>query len=503
MEMKTLINENIEAFKKLFQNDKTFVIREFENANNPDIKFCAIFINDMADLSIINKYIINPLMQFTLEINFKKLDSLDILIKKVVPTGDIEQSSDFNTLFSALTYGNTILLIDGFKAALIINTKNIKERPIDEPPSEKIIRGPREGFTESLGTNLAMIRKRLRTPNLKFIFKQIGDLTKTDVCICYMDNIASMDILNELSKRLDKIKIDGIIDSGYIQEIIKDQKYSAYKTIWNTERPDSVVGKLLEGRIAILSDGSPFALTLPFLFMEYFQISGDYYDHYLYSSINKLIRWIGFVLTISVPSVYLALVTYHQELIPTPLILSIAAARRGVPLPTIIEALLMLFVFEVLREAGTRLPATIGQTISIVGALVIGQAAVEARLISAPMVIVVSLTGITSYLIPKLGGAIALIRVFLLILSTFLGIYGYLTGIILMFLNLFSMRSFGIPYMLNTGSIKLQNQKDMLIRLPWSMQKLRPQLIVQKNSTRIKGDYTGNDSQIGDKNEKG
>ncbi len=241
---------------------------------------------------------------------------------------------------------------------------------------------------------------------------------------------------------------------------------------------------MLEGRISILCDGTPFVSTLPYLFIEYFQASEDYYNNYIFATINRLIRIIGFFLSTSVPAIYVALTTYHQEMIPTPLLLSISAAREGVPLPTVIEAMIMLFTFEIIREAGVRLPAAIGQAVSIVGALVLGQAAVAARLISAPMVIVTALTGISSFLTPQMIETLILIRFILLALSSFLGLYGYIFGIIGIFIHLMSLRSFGVPYMLNVSPINKQDVKDTAIRAPWWYMYYRPKLISDRNSVR-------------------
>ncbi len=292
------------------------------------------------------------------------------------------------------------------------------------------------------------------------------------------------EIVEEVNKRLDGIDIDGILDTGYILELIGDNTYSPFTTIGYTERPDAVVGKLLEGRVAILCDNSPVALTLPFLFIEYFSVSQDYYSHFLYASFNRLLSWIGFFLTTSIPAIYTAIITFHQEMLPTPLILSVSAARQGVPLPSIAEMILILFVFEVLREASVRIPAVIGQTISIVGALIIGQAAVEARLISAPIIIVAAASGITGFLVPKMEQAVILVRFMFLLASAFMGLYGYIFLCIILYIHLTSMRSFGIPYMLFGSSLLSQDQKDIVFRAPWNKMIKRPRILASKNTNR-------------------
>ncbi|MTI79271.1 MAG: spore germination protein [Firmicutes bacterium] len=469
--------KNIKLFKEIFAGDEIVIFREFNTTHS--LKCCIIYVDDMADTEIINENILAPLMNKEFVTDFKQKNMIDYYINKVLLSGNIKKTSNINNIIESILYGDTVLLVDGYAEAVIIETKGWMVRQIEKPETEKVVRGPREGFNESLIINLTLIRRRLLSSDLKFKFNQIGTRTKTKYCICYLEGLTNKKILEELEKRLDEVNIDGILDSGYIQELIKDSPLSPFKTIGSTERPDTVVGRLLEGRIAVIFDGSPFALTLPYLFVENFQVNEDYYNEFIFASINRLLRYLGFFLSISVPSIYLSLTTYHQEMIPTPLLLSISASREGVPFPTVIEAILMLAVFEILREAGVRLPTPIGQTVSIVGALVLGEAAITAKLISAPMLIVVALAGISSYLIAEMMGAIIVARGAFLILSSMLGLYGYIFAIIGLFIHLMSMRSFGVPYMLTAGSLEKQDLKDTVVRVPWFMMYLRPKLITK------------------------
>lgn len=311
----------------------------------------------------------------------------------------------------------------------------------------------------------------------------MGEETRTKICVCYMKGIANEKILQELNKRLDDIQIDGILDSGYIQEMVRDSPYTPFKTVGSTERPDVVAAKLLEGRIAIIVDGSPVALTVPFIFIEYFQANDDYYMNYFFSSISRILRILGFVFSISIPAVYVAVVTYHMEIIPTPLLFSISSAREGVPFPTIVETIIMLLIFEILRETGLRTPTFMGQALSTAGALVIGTAAFEAKFVSAPVVIVIAFTGITGLMLPKLKGAIILTRLILLLLSGIIGLYGYVFGLAGLLIHLLELRSFGIPYMYKLMLLDPQQDiKDTIIRAPWWHQKYRPGLIAVQRS---------------------
>ncbi len=478
------LQQNIAAIKNIFLSDQSLVYREFGKTAEAGKAFCVIYIDGMVDKNYINDNVISPIMSMLPRSGQRPTDFAGYIMNEVITSIRIHAASEIDALTQALAGGNAVLLIDDTFEALIIQAHGWENRSITEPTTEKTVRGPKESFNESLITNLALIRKRLRTPQLKCKFRTIGTLTRTNVCICYIEGVASHDILRELEVRLNQIEIDGILDSGYLEEMVKDSPFTPFPLAGATERPDIACAKLLEGRFVLLCDGTPFCVSLPYLFMETFQADEDYYFNYTFASVNRFIRWIGFFLTTSVPAIYVALTTFHQEMIPTQLLLSISASRQGVPFPTIVEALLMLFVFEVLREAGVRIPTVIGQAISIVGALVIGQAAVEAKLVSAPIIIVAGLAGITGFLVPRLDGAIIILRFTFLILSAFIGLYGYLFGVVGLFLHIASLRSFGIPYMLNTGSLKFQDQKDMLIRAPWQTMTQRPQLIGKKNMKR-------------------
>ncbi|MFZ7120779.1 MAG: spore germination protein [Eubacteriaceae bacterium] len=462
------------------------MIREFRNQKNQNIKCCILFIDGMINSEEINTNIIKPIVINTLLGEKIQNKIIQELKENVIVSNKIIRETSVIDTVDEIINGNTLLLVDGFEEGLIISSKGWKSRAISEPDSEKVVRGLKEGFTESLITNLTLIRRKLKTHDLKFQFMSIGVRTKTKIGICYIESLANNNILTEIRNRLDKIDIDGILDSGYIQEFIRDCPTSLFSTVGDTERPDVVVAKLLEGRIAIVVDGSPFALTIPFIFLEYFQSNEDYYSDFIWGSINRLLRIIGGLITISFPAIFIALITFHQEMIPTPLLISISAARNGVPFPTIIEALGLFFVFEILRETGVRMLTTIGQTVSIVGALVLGQAAVEAKFVSAPMVIVIVLTGITGLINSKLLTASVITRLIFILLASFLGLYGYIFGLIELLITLMSMRSFGIPYMLDLGLLTGQDLKDTAIRAPWWYMNYRPKLIASKNYIRNK-----------------
>jgi spore germination protein KA len=487
---------NLNELKTMFSKDETVAFREFCCKEDPSICFCVVFVNGMIDKNSIHNQIIKPIIEASLNDTFDINQLLNTISKEVISAASVNQYSDFEKITQALLTGNTVLFVKEFDKAIIIDTSDWDKRPIMEPESEKTVTGPREGFTENIGTNMVLIRRKMNTTNLKLEFKVLGSETKTKICICYLKSIVDKKIVEEVNKRIKKIEIDGILDSGYLQEFIKDTPSTPFKTIGYTERPDVVAGKLLEGRVAIICDGTPVAITVPFTFVEYFNVNEDYYGNFYYATINRIIRWIGFFLASSVPAIYIALITFHQEMLPTQLLLSISASRQNVPFPTLVEAMLMLFVFELLRETSVRMPTVIGQTISIVGALVIGQAAVEAKLVSAPMIIVAAITGITSYVVPKMQGEMIILRLVFLVSASVIGLYGYLFGVIGMFIHLASLRSFGIPYMINIGSFRPADAKDVMVRAPWQKMKSRPKLVAQQNKIRAPEDTeAGDDSE--------
>lgn len=480
---KSLYN-NISLFKNIFKNDEMLIVREFQNKRLKAAECCIIYIDGMVNREIVNENIIQPVLRSDLSEDIESNNLLEELKKKVIVSNNVNMETEVNKIVNSVIYGDTLFLLQGYDKALVISSQGWESRQISEPNSARAVRGPREGFTESIMVNLSMVRRKIKNPDLKFKFKEIGERTNTKTCICYIEDLASEDILNELMKRLNNIKIDGIIDSGYIQELIRDAPYTPFETVGSSERPDVIAAKLLEGRIALFVDGSPFVLTVPYVVVENFQANEDYYNNYIFSTMNRLIRGINAVTSVAIPGIFLSLVTYHQEMLPTPMLLSISASRENVPIPTAVSLFVMLFIFDILREVGVRMPAPICQAVNIVGTLVLGQAAVEANLVSAPVIIITALTGITTLINMNFIGATIIWRNSLLIGASFLGIYGFLMVFIVLYMNLMSVRSFGVPYMMNVTRAKDHDGQDAWIRAPWWTMTLRPKIIAAKNLVR-------------------
>lgn len=382
--------------------------------------------------------------------------------------------------------GNALIFADGHDEALICSTQGGEQRSIQEPSTQASFRGPRQGFTESLQTNISMIRRYIKNPNLWVEKMKKGSVTNTDIALMYIQGICDEKVLKEVKQRLEKIDIDSILESGYIEQLIEDETFTTFPTMYHTERPDVVAGNLLEGRFAIIVDGTPFVLIAPALFVQFFQSVEDYYSRFDIATSIRILRVLVFFISLVAPAVYVAATTFHQEMIPTELLVVIAAQRESVPFPAVVEALTMEVSFEILREAGFRLPRVVGSAVSIVGALVIGEAAVQAGIVSPAMVIIVALTAIASFATPAFAMAISarLIRFIFLIASAVMGFYGLILGIIMMFVHLCSLRSFGVPYMSPLAPFSSQGVKDTLFRVPWWADKKRPESVSKEDKVR-------------------
>lgn len=478
------LNLNIDALKTELGYSTDFIVRQVEFNGTA---LAVFYIEGLADGDVIQQSVLKPISEELKENQYPLETLIDTLCTKILTNAQVSGRFERKDLITAILSGDTLLLLDGCQEGIIIGTKGWVDRGVTEPSSQNVVRGPKDAFTETLRVNTALIRRRVKHPSLRIETKQIGRLTVTDIAIVYIDGVVDPKVVKEVHSRLDDINIDSILETGYIEEFIQDKTFTPFPTIYNSERPDAVVASILEGRVAIIVDGTPFVLTVPTLFIEFFQASEDYYQRADFASLIRLLRFMSFLMAMLVPAAYTAVTTFHQEMLPTSLLISLAANREGVPFPTVIEVIIMEVTFEILREAGIRLPKAVGTAISIVGALVIGEAAVTAGLVSPAMVIVVSFTAITSFVIPSynMGIAVRMIRFAFIFLAATFGLYGIVLGAIILVLHLCSLNSFGIPYMASVGPFHLSDQKDSLIRLPWTLMKTRPSYI-KTNPTREK-----------------
>jgi spore germination protein KA len=473
--------ENISRIKAEVGNSSDVVIREFKIGVH---KGALVYVDGLADAMAIADYILETVMEA--EVPEGPVDIFQFMLDKTMALGSVKTIDNWNQVYDSMFSGDTVIFLQGFNKAISGETKGWDKRSITEPTTQLSIRGPKDSFIETLRTNTALIRRRIKSPNLRVDSMKIGTVSQSDIAILYIQGIANEKIVEEVKERLKRIDIDSILDSGYIEQLIEDQTWTTFPTTYHSERPDVVTSHLLEGKIAIIVDGSPFVLTVPAIFIQFFQAPDDYYSRFDISTGIRLLRIIAFLIAVIGPSVYIAATTFHQEMIPTTMAIAIAAQRENVPFPAFVEALIMEVTFEILREAGLRLPRAVGQAVSIVGALVIGQAAVQAGFVSPVMVIVVSITAIANFSTPVFAMAIAarLIRFVLMGLSTMLGFYGIMLGLMFMTIHLCSLRSFGIPYMMPIAPFNLRNQQDAFLRFPiWAM-KTRPMFISKGNMNR-------------------
>ncbi len=464
------LEDNVSLMKAIFEGDDTVIYRNAEN-KNARLKCVAVYIEGMVDTKLMSLNLIKPLMEE--DVNARLANMADIEAR-LVTCNEVRRVAQIEDMVKAVMAGSAVLFVDGEKEALTVGVKGFATRAIDEPDSEKALVGPREGFTEALVTNLSMVRRKLQTPDLKFSISSIGTRSPARVCIGYLDSLVDKRVLEDILERLGKIEIDAALGANYIAEHIRDHRFSPFETIGTTEKPDTVAACLLEGRVAIFLDGSPTTLTAPYLFIENFQSSDDYYLNFFFANMGRFLRILGFILSVSVPAVYIALVNFHQEVIPSPLMLTIATTTAGVPFPTVFECFSLLIVFEILRETGIRSSNKIGQALSIVGGLVIGQAAVEAKIVSAPMVIVVAMTGITGLIMPKLQGAILVMRFGALTMASISGLLGFYFVWVMALIHLLSLHSFGYPYVRDFFRDDRFLSKDSFIRAPIFSMKMRP-----------------------------
>ncbi|WP_027086798.1 spore germination protein [Cohnella panacarvi] len=464
------------------------VVRTFSDANT-GLDGVFFYIDSLVDQQTINQMLIGPVLAEIGENPNVKSSSewMGLLKNKALSVGRLKDIHRLDEALAQLMEGNTIIMLQGSRTAMAASTAGGEKRSVEEPSSQTVIRGPKESFTENINTNMSLLRRRIKSPGLRVAYKQIGTQTKTHVAVVYLKDIAKDGVVREVMERLDRIDTDAILESGYIEEFIQDAAYTFFPTIQNTERPDAVAGGILEGQVAIIVDGTPFVLLAPVTFIRFLQSSEDYYQRYDIATFLRLIRYVAFFVSMLLPSLYIAITTFHQEMLPTPLLISLAAQREGVPFPAIIEALVMEVTFEVLREAGVRMPRVIGPAISIVGALVLGQAAVQAGLVSAAMVIVVSFTAIANFVIPaiNMANAARLIRFIMMILGATLGLFGIMSGLMVLLIHMSSLRSFGVPYTAPFAPFIWSNWKDVLVRLPhWAMKKRPTAVSSMRNLTR-------------------
>lgn len=479
-------NKTILNFLYNLPLNKDIVVRNLSIPSEPPVKAMLVFMDGLIDKKIINLNILQPLM---LQENFQSIFNGDnlarMLIEQYLPSGQATNINNFQDVQVAVNSGDSVLFFDGFAEAISIETKGFEHRGIERPTTEQSVRGAQNAFTEVLRVNTALIRTMLHSSDLITEMLSVGRRGHLNCAVMYLKSVANPKLIAEVKRRIESINVDFINDSGILEQFIVDSPRNPFPQTLSTERPDRVTAHLLEGRIGILLEGSPFGQVVPISFFTLMHSTDDFSLNIYYSNMLRIIRYIGAVLSLLLPALYLAISTFHQEAIPTELLLSIIAARSQVPFPTIIEILLMEFSFELVREGGLRIPGILGSTIGIVGALILGQAAVSAKIVSPIMVIIIALTGLSSYTIPeyRLASALRLLRFVFIFLALAMGLVGIACGFMILVAILCSMKSFGVPYMAPVAP-KTSSSGDIVLRTPVYKQKFRPDELNPQDTNR-------------------
>ena len=479
------------------------VVREFTlTARNRQYGAFLIYIDGMVDTKIINDFVLEPLMLRNRANSYdgnetrvvseaisnnitvrkvKKFDLVDYIYNSLVPQNAVKKKKSFNDILPDINMGNCLLFVDTIDTAFSIDAKGFKQRGVDSPKNETVIRGAQEAFTEAIRTNTSMIRRFVNNENLVIESLSVGKVTKTKCAVCYMKDIANDDLVAEVKYRLNNLDIDTIISSGQLEQLIEDNSKCSLPQMLSTERPDKAANHILSGRVVVIVNGSPYVLIMPCVFVDFLSSAEDPNLKFQYANLLKFVRLVAFFITLLLPGLYVAITNFHQEIIPTELLFAIVASRESVPFPIIVEILAMEISFELIREASLRVPSPIGTTIGIIGALILGQAAVEASIVSPILIIIIAITGITSFAIPDFYLSFHLrIARFLYIIAGFLA--GFLgIGIVLFghLILLCSLKSFGVSYLAPYIPATSKNNKAYFMPPFWNREK-RPDFLNSK-----------------------
>ena len=474
--MQSEIQANIQYIKEQFGNSNELVVKEIKTNTN----HCAVvYFMGLTDTVALSKFIIEPILQFG-----EKIDTTNA--PTILPLAETEAESDDKKIISNILKGKGVLIIDGESKVLILGVDKFKERAIAEPPTSTVLKGPRAGFVENLKTNLSILRKILATPKLRTTSTSVGKHTQTTITIVYIDGIADKKIVESVKKKISAIDIDGIIDSYYITQFLEERKNSMFKQIGNSEKPDIIAGKLLEGRVAIIVDGSPMVLTVPFIYIEDIQSSDDYYSNEKRATFVRWLRVISLLISTLAPALYIAIILHHYKAIPLKFLITIINTTKGLPLTPFAEILFVLLLFEILYEASLRMPKYLGLALSIVGALILGDTAVKAGLISPPAVMIVAISGLSIYCIPDQAPQLYLLRILFTFAGGVLGIFGIIALGIFFLMYLSDFDSYGGAYFAPISPMITEDLKDIAIKADLTHMKKRPKSFNKqtKNKTR-------------------
>ncbi len=468
------IQEEIQKLKKQFNNSVDFAFRVYKKDGK---KIGLIFLKSIIDQNLLSSAIYFPLQTYSMPLTFES-------VKNIIKCADVKIIEKDNLIQDILD-GKIIILTDFSDQILSVDLLKFPTRAPTEPPTSPVIQGPREGFVEDLQTNITLLRRRIKSENLSLEVLRVGSQTKTKVCIAYINGIANKKIINNIKSKLKKITIDGVLDSYYILSFLEDRPNSLFKQIGNTEKPDVICSKLLEGRVAIIVDNSPIVLTIPYVVIEDLQNSNDYYTNHHYSSFVRTIRLLGILIAVVAPGFYLALQLFHYSILPLNFLITIADTTQGLPFTPFLEILFIFLLFQILYEVSLRLPSYLGLATSVVGALILGDTGVKAGLISPPGVIIVALAKIALYTIPEQASQISILQIIFIIIGGSLGLAGIVSGLVYIINYLNIIDSYGTPYLAPYSPRISSDLKDGIITEPITKMKSRPKSFNPRKKERL------------------
>ncbi|MBK0295665.1 spore germination protein [Bacillus sp. S34] len=462
----SLLEIYIERIKKMLGNPTDIVIRNLRiKVNSQKVHTALVYIAGIVKEEEIEDYIIEPMQQ--LRINDAEDDIIHILQHEIIQVKAVTVVKSLEELVKELLKGQTAILVEEHEEVLLGNTSMWKERAVDEAQGQRVAKGPVIGFNENLDTNISLLRKSIKSEELRFEKRTLGTITNTDICLVYLEKTVDKKVLKELNKRLEKINLQKVLEANYIEEFISDDFFTPFPLTLSTDRPDVVTGEITEGKVAILVEGTPYALVVPAVFIQFIQAPDDYY--YKSGGFLRLFRVLSLILAIYLPALYVAFVNFHPGLLPGDLLISLISQREGKPLPLVLEVLLFIFLFQIILEGATRLPKALVFVISIVGTIIIGQSSVEAGLAQPATLLVVSMSYIFSFVNPivTLAPAVRTIRYVFILCAAFLGLYGLIMATLTLLFHLNHLRSFGVPYLSPISPFNSQDQRDTIFRVPF------------------------------------
>ena len=490
--LSAVLQDNKQLINDKLNHSIDLVERSFKLDGGVDIS--VFYMSGVTDATAVHEYVIKPLITATLPQNQvkknngqeKQSDTIDYILKNVLWTSEVKVESSLDDIAKMIIYGDCAVLIDGEASAICAAHKKWDKRSISEPPTSAVLKGPREGFTEDMKSNTVQLRRRLRSPDLIFEQMQVGRYTNTNISVAYIKGIADENIVKKIVERIKAIDIDGIIDSFYVQQFLEERRGSIFKQINSSEKPDIVAARMLEGRIAVIVDGSPVVLTLPYMLLEDFQNSQDYYTRRDESTLRIFLRVSAYLIGLLLPAFYVAVEVYHYDILPIKMLITLSNAIHGTPFPPLQEMLLVTIIFMLIYDASVMMPRYVGMAVSIVGALVLGDTAVKAGIISSPTVLVVAISMLASQLAPEQVGLSGVLKLGFILAGGLMGVFGMIAGLVLLLAYMAGLDSYGTPFLAPFSPFIKKDMKDALFKQGAADMETRPYSIPGQNKTRMK-----------------